>query len=199
LVYLPIEIFGKASALGALASPVVSVLLFGGLIRARSGYLESAEVRSSIINFHVLLALFSLALFAVAACSALLYVWQYSSLKHPDTRGFFRRLPPLEYLDRLSYHLVSFAMPLLTLAMALGIVRAAATPGASWMGDPHTIITFVVWAVHAAYLFARLGPGWRGTKLNWLLVAGLGISILLSVTPSTTHRYAQPRTEVVNK
>ncbi len=190
IVYLPVEFQTHVPALGALAAPAEAVLLFMSLLKVRSGFAGSPEVRTQIINIHVFLVLISLALFAIAACCAVFYIWQYGVLKHPDKRAMFRRLPPLETVDAIAYHLVAFALPLLTIGLILGFVRAAA--GAlhgNWLVDPHTLISIVAWSVYSGYLLARLFAGWRGTRLNYLLIAGLGITLALFFIPSSTHRF----------
>jgi len=191
LLYLPVEFLGRVPALGALATPIGSLLLFGAIMHSRAAPAAEPELRTRIISVHVLLVLFSFALFALAACCAVFYVWQYSLLKHPNRRALFRRLPPLETVDEMAYHLVAFALPMLTLGLALGIVRAAngGLPG-NWLADPHFILSLVVWLVYGVYLFARLVAGWRGTRLNYLLIAGLAVTLTLYVIPSTTHRFS---------
>src|SRR5207253_5591638 len=120
LLYLPVEFMAKAPALGALASPVASLLVFAAIARSTAGIASSPEIRTLIISSHVLIVLIALALFALAACCAVFYVWQYGVLKHPNRRALYRKLPPLETVDSLAYHLVAFALPLLTVGLALG-------------------------------------------------------------------------------
>jgi ABC-type uncharacterized transport system permease subunit len=190
LIYLPVEFLAKLPALGALAAPVATILLFAGVLRSRMSFATTPEIRSRIISIHVLIILFSFALFALAACCAIFYVWQYGILKHPDRRALFKRLPPLETVDSMAYHLVSFALPLLTLGLILGIVRAmhGGLKG-NWIADPHTIMSMAVWFVYCGYLGARLAGGWRGTRLNYLLIAGLVVTLALYFVPSSTHRF----------
>jgi ABC-type transport system involved in cytochrome c biogenesis permease subunit len=190
ILYLPVEFQAHVPALGALASPAEAVLLFMSLLKVRSGFAGSPAVRTQIINIHVFLVLISLALFAIAACCAVFYIWQYGVLKHPDKRAMFRRLPPLETVDAIAYHLVAFGFPLLTIGLILGFVRAAAgVLHGNWLLDPHTLISIAAWLVYSGYLFARLFAGWRGTRLNYLLIAGLVVTLALFFIPSSTHRF----------
>ena len=190
LAYLPVEIMAEAPALGALAGPLASLILFAGIIRSSAGIATSIEIRSTIISSHVLIVLISFALFVLAACCAVFYLWQYATLKHPDRRAMFRKLPPLETVDSLAYHLVAFALPLLTLGLALGMIRAAGTGRAYWLADPHTLLSLLAWAVYAGYLTARIVAGWRGTRVNYLLIAGLAVTIAIFFVPSGTHRFS---------
>jgi ABC-type uncharacterized transport system permease subunit len=189
-MYFPVEYLAKSPALGALAAPVASLLLFSGILRSSARAAESAEIRSVIISSHVLVVLVSFALFLLAACCAVFYIWQYNALKHPDRRALFRKLPPLETVDSLAYHLVAFSLPLLTLGLALGITRATATGRAFWLADPHTLLSLLAWAVYAGYLTARIAGGWRGTRLNYLLIAGLAVTLAIFFVPSGTHRFS---------
>lgn len=190
LAYLPIELRKRAYALGAMAAPVCGLLLFAGLTRARTTASALPALKSGLTSLHVLLILLSFALFALAACCAAVYVWQYGLLKHPDRRGLFRRLPPLETLDSLAYHLVAFALPMLTLGLALGFVNVAALPRQSNpLLDPHTLMSFAAWLVYSVYLGARLLAGWRGTRLNYMLIVGLVVTLMIYFVPSTTHRF----------
>ena len=189
LLYLPVEVLVKAPALGALAAPLASLLLFAGIIRSSTRAAESVGIRSAIISSHVLIVLVSFALFLLAACCAVFYLWQYASLKHPDRRAMFRKLPPLETVDSLAYHLVAFALPLLTLGLALGIIRATGM-GSNWLADPHTLLSILAWTVYTGYLAARIGAGWRGARLNYLLLAGLIVTLAIFFVPSGTHTFS---------
>src|SRR2546423_1775581 len=97
ILYVPVELIVKVPALGALAAPIDCLLLFAAILRgstASASQIEPQIVRSQIVNLHVMMVLVSFALFALAACCAAFYVWQYGALKHPDKRAVFRRLPP---------------------------------------------------------------------------------------------------------
>ena len=190
ILYVPVELYSKVPALGALAAPVASIMLFTAILRSGSGTATTPLLKSQLVSVHVLLILVSFALFALAACCAVFYIWQYGILKHPDRRALFRKLPPLETVDAAAFHLVAFSLPLLTMGLALGFVRAAGDPTkGNWLADPHTITSIVCWLVYSAYLLARLVAGWRGTKLNYLLIAGLAVTVALFFVPTTTHKF----------
>ena len=84
-------------------------------------------------------------------------------------------------------------MPLLTLGIVLGLVRLYGggldvSPGA-WLLDPHTLTSFATWGLYAFYLAARLGFGWRGVRLQYVLLAGFALALLVYVLPTSTHRF----------
>jgi len=190
VAYVPVEVAARTSSLGLLAAPATSLLLFAALIHARAEQYTSPLVRTRIINFHVLMVLLSFGLFALAACCAVFYVWQYGALKHPNRKALFRRLPPLEMVDAFAYHLVALAVPILTLGLLLGIVRAALGGlHGNWLLDPHTLVSLVVWAIYTGYLVARGVAGWRGTRVNTLLIVGLVAAAAIFFVPTSTHRF----------
>jgi ABC-type uncharacterized transport system permease subunit len=189
LIFLPIEFRSRMPSLGALAAPVCCLLLFMGLVTLGTPLAATTELRRGIVSMHVLLILFSFAFFALAACCAVLYVWQYGLLKRHHNSAQFRKLPPLERVDSLAYHLVAFALPMLTIGLALGMVRASSLP-TNWLVDPKTIMSFVAWGVYTGYLSARSVGGWRGARLNYLLIAGLVVTLALYFIPSATHRFS---------
>lgn len=189
LIFLPIEFRSRMPSLGALAAPVCCLLLFAALAMSGASMAATNEMRRGIVSMHVLLIVFSFAFFALAACCAVLYVWQYGLLKRRHQGSRFKLLPPLERVDSLAYHLVAFALPMLTIGLALGMVRAASLHN-NWLADPKTIMSFVAWMVYGAYLTARTLCGWRGTRLNYLLIAGLAVTLALYFVPSATHRFS---------
>jgi ABC-type transport system involved in cytochrome c biogenesis permease subunit len=79
---------------------------------------------------------------------------------------------------------------MLTLGLALGFVNVAALPkGSNPLLDPHTLMSFAAWLVYSVYLGARLLAGWRGTRLNYLLIVGLAVTLAIYFVPTTTHRF----------
>lgn len=200
LAYVPVEFIARIPALGALAAPVSSLLLFAGLLRVHAVGAREPEIQNRVISIHVMVILVSFALFALAACCAVFYLWQYNVLKHPNRRALFKRLPPLETVDSTAYHLVAFALPLLTIGLALGMVSAShGGLKGNWLMDPHTLMSFAAWVVYCAYLSARLVAGWRGARLNYLLLTGLAVTVSLYFVPTSTHRFPQRDASVASR
>ncbi len=73
-----------------------------------------------------------------------------------------RNLPSLAALDQLSYNIVAFAFPLLTLVIITGAVWGQAAWGRWWHWDPKETAALVTWLIYAAYLHGRLRRGWCG-------------------------------------
>lgn len=194
LAYLAFDVRYRLPAVGAGALPVACVALFWGLLHIGGPISDSQLIRHRIVSLHVFSILFSFALFALAFACAGCYLMQNHLLKERRARPMLYGLPPLVTLDKTAYLAVIYALPLLTLGLALGIVTMlhsslAAYP-ARWLLDPHNFVAFVTWLLYVLYLTARLGLGWRGVRLQYILVAGLLIVLALYLVPSTTHHFS---------
>lgn len=193
LTYLIVDWRGRLPAVGAIALLFACVALSLGSLRARNALADTAFLNSKMVSMHVLPILASFALFALAFGCAALYLLQNRLLKAGDIHKSLRRLPSLSTLDTVAYHSVAYALPLLTLGLVLGIVYiyngALTTPPANWFLDTHNIVSFAAWGLYVVYLGARLGLGWRGVRLQYILIAGLVLALAVYALPTSTHRF----------
>jgi len=175
--YVVILLWFRLPAVGALAMPlsVTALALWfrfhetGGERFAMSGW----------IKIHVYSVIASMALFTVAFCCAVFYLVQNRLLKSKKLRGMFRRLPPLQMVDSLAFHLAAVGFPMLTLGIITGVVgvqRAVVRPG-----EPagRLIVAGLTWVIYAVYLLSRTAAHWRGKRSNWILIAG-AVAIVLA-------------------
>ena len=195
LAYLLVDLRGRLPAVGAIALLVACGTLFLGSLHAQSGLANGAFLSSQMVSLHVLTILASFALFALAFGCAALYLIQNKLLKQRHVPDGLRRLPSLATLDTLAYHSVAYALPSLTLGLALGIIYiysgAVTVPPARWFSDPHTLVSFAAWGLYVAYLGARLGLGWRGVRLQYILLAGLLLTLAPYALPTSTHHFTR--------
>ena len=190
LSFLPVRRITKIESLGALAMPICGLLTLLSLLRGNRSVSTIPYLRSGITSLHVMLILSSFALLLFAGCCAAFYIWQYGQLKHPKLDNRRYQLPPLETVDRAAFGLVACAHPPLTIGLILGFVSAAhGVTDSKPLTDPHVLVSVGAWAVCSAYLIARLWAGWRGTRINWLLIAATALSALLYFLPSSVHRF----------
>nr|ABU88289.1 heme attachment to plastid cytochrome c protein [Chlamydomonas moewusii] len=75
-------------------------------------------------------------------------------------------------LDNLSYRVLGFGFPLLTIGILSGAVWANEAWGSYWSWDPKETWALLTWLVFAIYLHTRLTKGWEGQKPA--LIASLG-------------------------
>lgn len=89
-------------------------------------------------------------------------------------------------LDELSYRLIGFGFPFLTLGILSGAVWANETWGSYWSWDPKETWSLITWLVFAAYLHTRLvkgqtgGPAAKVAAVGFILVwvCYLGVNLL---------------------
>ncbi|MBI5399648.1 c-type cytochrome biogenesis protein CcsB [Candidatus Saganbacteria bacterium] len=144
-------------------------------------------LQSNWLLFHVGVAIVAYGTFAVSFGTALLHL-----LKEHFK---IERLPATKKLDELTYQLIAFAMPFMTLVIITGAVWAEEAWGRYWSWDPKETWSLITWLIYLGYLHARLVLRWKGRPAAWLAVIGflaviftyLGVNLLLS----GLHSYAQ--------
>jgi ABC-type transport system involved in cytochrome c biogenesis permease subunit len=88
-------------------------------------------------------------------------------------RGFVAaNLPSLETLDRLTYQIIAFGFPLLTLTIITGSIWAQTAWGKWWGWDPKETASLVAWLIYAAYLHGRVRRGWQGVPAARFAILG---------------------------
>jgi cytochrome c-type biogenesis protein CcsB len=87
-----------------------------------------------------------------------------------DLRSLF-----LTDLDSLSFRVLAFGFPLLTLGILSGAVWANEAWGSYWSWDPKETWAFITWLIFAFYLHTRLQYGWEGQKSAYVATFGFFI------------------------
>jgi len=139
----------------------------------------TARMRSAILPFHVTTNLIGVGLFTLAFSSATLYLVQERLLKKKQIDGVFRRLPPLDVLDRAEHRFLLAGFPLLTIGIVTGTLWARRVE----LGAPSEVLRavfgYVTWLVIAGVLFLRAAAGWRGRRAAYGTIAGFGFAVLV--------------------
>lgn len=169
---LKIEISGAFVAPLALTSLLASHFVGGG---AEPG----AKVKSAILPFHIITNFVGIALFTLASSAAILYLIQEKLLKRKQIDGVFRRLPPLDVLDRAEHRFLLIGFPLLTIGIVTGTVWARRVEMGSSSDVLRAIFGYVTWLVIAAVLFLRAAAGWRGRRAAYGTIAGFGFAVVV--------------------
>ncbi len=135
-----------------------------------------SEYHSPYFIFHIVASLASYASFSLAAVLAVLYVILHRKLKQKTFDLTFRKLPPLEKLDKLTANWVFLGTLLMLVSSAIGAwwVRRDELRGMS----PPEIGIFAVLAVFLGISAARRFLGWRGLRHARWVLAGFGLLLL---------------------
>lgn len=196
LAYLGTEALWKLSASGPFALGLAFLLVLGGGVwhgGSQSAPLtagNAALLSGNAVSLHIIATVAAIGAFALAFCCAALYLLVHRILKSKNGLAWMRKLPPLVTVEQAAFVLVAVGFPLLTLGILSGLVRAWAGGMASgWQTDPKTLLAYVVWAVYGVYLWARLAANWPPVRTAYVLLIGLGLSLLLFVVPTGAHRF----------
>lgn len=183
-VYLVILLKFRLPSVGALAMPLSVVAL--ALYYRFPPPSGEPMANGAWLMIHVVAIIASFALFVLAFCSAVFYLVQNKLLKSKKLRGMFRKLPPLEMVDSLGYHLAALGFPLLTLGIITGVVGTQVQKLHAHDAGFRLFSAGLAWAVYGAYLLAHGAATWRGKRANWILIVGAVLIILTTAL----HKFA---------
>jgi ABC-type transport system involved in cytochrome c biogenesis permease subunit len=124
---------------------------------------------------HITLATGGLALFAVAAGGAVIYLVEERSIKKHRTGRLFKRGAALETLDTLNRRCVIFGFALYTVAVILGAIWSRQLNNSVF--TPQYSIATAAWIMFAVLLVARVTSGWRGRRAAILTLGGFVTSL----------------------
>lgn len=170
---------------GAFIAPVALGLALGGLLvgsSAAAAFLPSA-LTSAWLPVHTLANYASLALFALAFGSGVVYLVQHGRLKRraiPLAAGGALRLPSLEVLDRVNHRGFALGLAFLTLGILSGTFWAVGGAAEGVDLRPKVVVTLGLWLLYALAWQARSLLGWGGRKAAWIAIVGFA-GLLVSV------------------
>ena len=167
----------KLGLLSSFIMPIVFILMFSSSIFPREIKSLSPVLQSYWFGIHVVLAFLGDAAFAMACGVGFMYLLQERHVKSKRLSGLFRKLPSLQVLDEINYHLITLGFPLLTFAMITGVIWAHSAWGTFWRWDPKEIWSLITWLIYALVLHLRLTLGWRGRKAAILSIIGFAVVI----------------------
>jgi cytochrome c-type biogenesis protein CcsB len=167
----------KLGLLGSFIIPIVFILMFSSSVFPRDIQVLSPVLKSYWFGIHVVLAFLGDAAFAMACGIGIMYLLQERYVKSKHLGGLFQKLPSLQVLDEINYHLITLGFPLLTLAMITGVIWANTAWGTYWRWDPKEVWSLITWLIYALVLHLRLTFGWRGKKAAMLSIIGFAIVI----------------------
>ncbi|MFH1566956.1 MAG: cytochrome c biogenesis protein CcsA [Gemmatimonadota bacterium] len=156
-------------------------LLYPVLMPVQVTDAESVLVRYPWLGIHVALTMLGDVGFAVAFCSAVIYLLQARMLKRGRLNHF---LPALDSAARVTYSAVGAGFAAYTLGLLMGVIWLFGAPGELLgKGDAKILMALPTWVVFAVYLYLRGLRRQHGRRLKWLVILGfaLGVANLMGV------------------
>jgi ABC-type uncharacterized transport system permease subunit len=119
---------------------------------------------------HVVLAMASAGLFAMAAIFVVLLAMQDAALRSRRPPGWLATLPPVESLERALYSVIAIGMASLTIAILAGLLFVTDLFAQHLVHK--TVLAIAAWFIFAVLLVGRWRFGWRGRKAARYTIAG---------------------------
>ncbi len=161
LVYLILEKISEFKFLGIPVSLSAILILGYTSILDKSVKPLMPALKSNWITIHVISYFMGYAGLLIAFIVSLIYLFA----RQRDA-AFSKKM------DSLSYKMVSFAFPFLTLGLTTGAIWAKNAWGRYWSWDPKETWALITWLIYAAYLHLRLTKDWQGKKAAILNIIG---------------------------
>ncbi|HEX4459355.1 MAG TPA: cytochrome c biogenesis protein CcsA [Polyangia bacterium] len=171
-VFLLVSLRAYVPVVGALVVPVTMVL---DAVARLSPAREATRSVSSLGVVHIILATAGVALFAVAAGGAVVYLVEERNLKRHRAGRLFKRGAALETLDKLNRACITFGFPIFTVAVITGAIWGRQTHLDIF--TPQYSIATAAWLMFAILLVARVTSGWRGRRAALLTLGGFATSL----------------------
>jgi ABC-type transport system involved in cytochrome c biogenesis permease subunit len=167
--YLGLEVFHRQRSVGALVMPVV-LIVFGLSVARTPAAPVTLPAGGPLLALHITLNVLGYAAFALSFVLSVIYLIQNRLLRHHRLRSLVWRFPALEVLDRMSRSSVAIGLVSLVVGVGFGLMWFNRLQGTYWTGDPKEIITLVILAVYAGYLWLGRSATWRGARASVLCV-----------------------------
>ena len=166
----------RAQALGVLIMPLVSVLIFVGLISKGGTPTGPALLATTwLFPIHTTLVILAYAAFFITFMASVFYLLQERELRQKTFGAIFHRLPSLTTVNQVATTSAIFGLTLLTLGIATGMLWSSSRDGRIWHNDPKEIFAVLTWLLYFLLLIYRSSASWRGKNAAWLGVAGFAL------------------------
>ncbi len=182
----------RIPSVGAFITPLVLALLLPTIVSQRLDRPEVVPetVRAPAITVHIISASLGVALFALAAGVAVMYLLQEREVKGKRFGALFSRLPSLEALDQLNQRLVRAGFVVYTVALVTGTIVARVVWKSAWTWDPQQVSSLLIWALYGGLVQLR-HTGWHGRRFALLTLAGFGLVVgsrtVINLVPGATR------------
>ncbi|MFQ5645941.1 MAG: inner membrane protein YpjD [bacterium] len=180
VIYLAVELKYKTGVFGSFILPLALFSSIYALISPREVDHLLSGSKGAVLVIHASCAFLGFAAFAFTGGVAIMYLIQERQLKSKHTSGLlFHRLPALDTLDKLGYHLLLVGFPLLTVSVLSGILWSGTSRASYFQLQPKEVWFLIIWILYGILLQARAAVGWGGKKAAYLAIS----SFLLACLP----------------
>ncbi len=145
------------------------------------------------VGLHISAALVGYTAFAISAVYGTLYLMLYHQIRSNRFGTFYRRLPSLQLLERMSEKSAIVGVLFLAVSMMIAVLYLPAVLPTFSYTDPKLIVSLTVWAIYVAALTAKYVARVDGRKVVIVSLVGFFGTIvsmtLINFVLSGFHRF----------
>jgi cytochrome c-type biogenesis protein CcsB len=164
LVYIIFELVYKTKFLAVPVNILVIIFLSAAIPSDSSIKPLLPALQSRWMSVHVLTYFIGYGALSIAFVLSAIYLVISWRKKIP--------VQAMAALDDLTYRLIIFGFPFLTIGMTTGSIWANSAWGTYWNWDPKETCSLITWLVYAVYLHMRILRGWKGRPAAYLSLLG---------------------------
>ncbi len=154
-IYIIFEFVYNFRIVGALASILSMLILFYATLQDDTIRPIMPALKSNWMLIHVVTYMLGYAAFGIAFVTSIIFLVVKPFAKKGNESEDGREILPRNF-DRLSYKIVAFGFPFLTLGMITGAVWAKKAWGDYWSWDPKETWSLITWLAYLVYLHTPL-------------------------------------------
>jgi cytochrome c-type biogenesis protein CcsB len=176
-MFLFVQYRSDLNVLGVFASILISLIMVFALILPDAPAAANETLKGFWFYVHIGLIFSGEASLALSCGTGIMYLLQEKGIKTKAPGFFFKRLPSLDFLDKVAYACLTTGFALMTIGLAAGFIYAKIIWGKFWNWDIRELLSVGNWLVYAALIHFRLYSGWQGRKSAILTIIGFTIII----------------------
>lgn len=181
LTYLGLELYHRQRAVGSLVVPFVILWVILAVAVAPSSVPRAPRADGALFALHITIGILAYSAFAISFLLSIIYLLQNRKLRRGRPGLPFWRFPALELLERMSRSSVWVGWLALIASTVLGFLWGRQLPGHYPLTDPKVLVTFVVLALYAGYLWIVRTAAGRGARAALICACNFAV-VLFSYT-----------------
>lgn len=112
-------------------------------------------LKNWLLGFHVSFALIGYSAITIAGIYGFLYLMLYHNLKKNQFGSFYKKLPSLQLMEKLSYNAIVFGCIFLAMTLIIGFVWLPKAIKDFSYTDPKLVSTIIIWLIYTAVIISK--------------------------------------------
>ncbi|HEV2490006.1 MAG TPA: cytochrome c biogenesis protein CcsA [Candidatus Acidoferrales bacterium] len=181
ITYLGLELYHRQRAVGSLVVPFVIFWVILAVAVAPTSVPRAPRANGALFALHITIGILAYSAFAISFLLSVIYLLQNRKLHRGKPGLAFWRFPALDLLERMSRSSVWVGWLALLVSTILGFIWGRRLSGQYPVTDPKVLVTLVVLAIYAGYLWIVHTPAWRGARAALVCACNFAV-VLFSYT-----------------